>query len=681
MPHDKDKELNTYRNLIEQPTEFVDGFGIKTILGALFLGLLVTPGSLYIMLVAGEQVGPAARWVTIFLFAEVARRSFKELRQQEVFILYYMTSHIIIRQSGILWNIYMVNSEAFQAMGITQQVPHWVVPSQEVLAEFGRNMFTVEWLPAMGLIALTMIITRVDHFGLGYFLYRITSDVERLPFPMAPIGASGVLAMAETKDRSQQWRPACFAIGGVVGLMFGAVYFGVPAVTELIFREPVFIIPIPWIELTPSFQDSIPATAINVVPNLGMIILGMVLPFWAVVGGFIGFIVTLFLNPILYNGGILRTWFGLPVEGGVLHTWKPGMRTVDTLFVNNVDFYLSFTLGITFFIAFLGLAQAFWPILKQSIARRRRRRAVAGKKEELTAWQRLNRVDRARGDISAWLSLGIYIASTLTYLSVSAYLVNISGEGPFPWLFFIGYGFVYTPLMGYAAAKVEGMAGQHIGVPYIKEATIILSGYRGVAIWYAPIPRHNYAMTVKDFRIIELTGTKLTSVIKTDLVALPIMVLSVIGFSGIIWSQAPLNSSQYRYVQEVWDLMSRNHALIISSTLEGQRTMFFEALRGEYLAYGFFGAGGLYAVLSAFGLPVLLVFGMVRGLGQTNPAGLVPQFVGALLGRFYFRKKFGTMWLRYTPGLYAGYTCGVGLVGMIAVAIRLIASSIAPLPY
>ena len=93
MAYENDKELQIFRNLIEQPEKFEDGFSIKTVIGAILLGCLITPGSLYISLVAGaDQIGPAARWVTIFLFAEVTKRSLKEMRQQEVFVLYYMTS-------------------------------------------------------------------------------------------------------------------------------------------------------------------------------------------------------------------------------------------------------------------------------------------------------------------------------------------------------------------------------------------------------------------------------------------------------------------------------------------------------------------------------------------------------------------------------------------------------------
>lgn len=35
---------------------------------------------------------------------------------------------------------------------------------------------------------------------------------------------------------------------------------------------------------------------------------------------------------------------------------------------------------------------------------------------------------------------------------------------------------------------------------------------------------------------------------------------------------------------------------------------------------------------------------MVRGLGQSTPHGLILEAVGALLGLFYFYKRYGSMW-------------------------------------
>ena len=86
----EDKELKEYRDLLPPPDHFEEGFGWKSMVGALFIGFLMMPGSMYLGLVIGHGIGPAARWVTIILFAEMAKRSYTQLRQQEIFVLYYM---------------------------------------------------------------------------------------------------------------------------------------------------------------------------------------------------------------------------------------------------------------------------------------------------------------------------------------------------------------------------------------------------------------------------------------------------------------------------------------------------------------------------------------------------------------------------------------------------------------
>jgi hypothetical protein len=68
----------------------------------------------------GTGIGPAARWVTIILFAEMAKRSYTQLKQQEIFVLYYMAGAAMASPfSGLLWNQYLVQSEAAQMLGLT----------------------------------------------------------------------------------------------------------------------------------------------------------------------------------------------------------------------------------------------------------------------------------------------------------------------------------------------------------------------------------------------------------------------------------------------------------------------------------------------------------------------------------------------------------------------------------
>jgi len=77
----------------------------------------------------------------------------------------------------------------------------------------------------------------------------------------------------------------------------------------------------------------------------------------------------------------------------------------------------------------------------------------------------------------------------------------------------------------------------------------------------------------------------------------------------------------------------------------------------------------------------MLVFGMVRGLG-TLPHFVFPEMVGALISQYYFVPRYGARrWKQYATVLMAGYSCGMGLVGMGTVAIAMISKSVSQMPY
>src|SRR5690242_21872614 len=82
---DEDRELREFRELMAPPDHWEDGFGLKAMIGGLFVGLIMTPASMYMSLVIGpNDMGPAAQWVTIILFIEVARRSFTRSAERRV---------------------------------------------------------------------------------------------------------------------------------------------------------------------------------------------------------------------------------------------------------------------------------------------------------------------------------------------------------------------------------------------------------------------------------------------------------------------------------------------------------------------------------------------------------------------------------------------------------------------
>jgi hypothetical protein len=651
----EDKELKEYRDLLTTPDHFEEGFDWKTVIGAIFIGFLMMPGSMYLQLVIGTGIGPAARWVTIILFAEIARRSYTDLKQQEIFILYYMAGAALASPfQGLLWSQYLVQSDAAKMLGLAEYIPAWVAPAGDSMSLVERTFFHRDWMIPILLLVGSQVIQRIDHFGLGYALYRITSDVEKLPFPMAPVGALGTMALAEsTEDRQKGWKWRVFSIGGVIGLFFGGVYVLLPTVSGLIFNESIQLIPIPWIELTRRTEEILPAVATGIQLDLGLLFVGMVLPFWAVIGGLIGLIITIIANPILYHYGILQRW-------------HQGMETVDTIFANNFDFYMSFGIGLGLAIGFIGI----WHVISSF------RKSAATDRGSL---KDLFNPPAGRGDFNFWIAIGIYVFSTLSYVGLCTWLVP-----NFPWIFFLGYGFIYTPFISYITARMEGIAGQFVNLPMVREASFIAGakffGYQGIEIWYAPIPIHNYGKATVDFREIELTGTSIRGIIKAEMVVFPVVMIASLLFSQFIWRLAPIPSSSYPYALKLWHLQALNTLLMQTSTLEGN-SLFYQALNGIYVMAGM-GLGVVtYMILSLLGLPTLLVYGVVRGLGQSAPHGLILELLGALLGRYYFLKRYGKMWRQYAPVLLAGFSCGMGLTGMFAMGFALILKSLGRLAY
>ena len=667
----EDAELKQFRDLMPRPDHFEDGFGWKAIFGALFVGVIMTPASMYMQLVTGQDVGGAAQWVTVILFIEVARRSFTTLRRPEIFILYSMAGSALAGAGpgqGLLWQQYLVQSDALRAFGVAENVPWWVAPSDpETLGT--RSFFDPAWAVPIGLFALATILQRFDNFGLAYIMFRLTSDVEKLPFPLAPVNAQGIVALADASDGRETWRWRVFSFGAMLGLGFGAVYIALPTITGALLPQPIQIFPIPFVDLTTNYEELLPTVPLLFSFDLKFLILGMVLPFWAMVGSFVGLLFTLLVNPL-----VLR-----PL--GVLDTWSPGTGAIRTIQANTLDFYFSFGLGLTFAIAVIGI----WHVASSF---RQGRRTGETSRVDLKA---LFNPPKGRGDFPLWVAMLVYVVTMSITIATAFILLKVShGDDPAnvtdPSYILLGvfvfYGFVYTPIVSYVSARMEGIVGMTVQVPFIREATFILSGYQGAAVWFTPFPYQDYGREVLYFRTTELTGTTILSRVKAELFVLPIVIVSMVVFSHFIWQIAPVPSSAFPYAEQYWDLIAYQRGLIWSSTLPGgENGPFAQAFVWEYLFLGLGGAVGLYAALSFFGLPVLLVYGVIRGLDQSLPHVILPQFLGALLGRYYFRRKFGEQWPHYIIVFFAGYMAGEGLVAMFSLGTVFISKSVITSPY
>lgn len=659
-----DKELEEFRQVMEVPSTFEDGFNWTSLLGAVFVALLMVPGAIYMGLLAGiDSIGSASQWVTVILFIEVAKRAQKNLKRAEIFVLFFMAGSAMgLPFNGLLWNQFFIRSDAAIATGIAADLPIWFAPAVDSASYSLRTFFHLDWLPVIGMVIFGTFFGTLSSTILGYGLFRVASDVEKLPFPMAPIGAQGVMALAEDADEKElqqsegKWRWRVFSIGGALGLAFGAVYLLLPTLTGALTGEPITVFPIPFSDFTAQTGNYLSAVATGISWDFGNLIFGMVLPFFAMVGAFVGLLSTFIINPILYNVGILQSW-------------TPGENTISTIYLNNVDFYFSFHIGIAIAIAIGGL----WQVFKSLRASRQARQESSATLPRPS----VGAVPEGRGDIQTWLIVLVYFAVTITYILVSGWLIDWH-RGVMIVLLFLG--FIYTPLISYVTARLEGMVGQVVEVPFIREAALILSGYSGVAVWFLPIPMANYGSMTVFYRQCELTGTKFTGIWKTQIALFPIILISSIFFMNFIWSLNEVPSAVYPFADEMWKLHAENACIMFSSTL-GEYSIFEDAFRFTYILSGTLFGGFLFGLMTLLGAPVLLTYGVVRGLGQTTPHAVIPQFIGALIGRYYFRRKLGLRWRQYIPVVSAGFACGMGLITTVGVGITFLSKAALPLPF
>ncbi len=662
-----DKELQEYRDIMKPPevTSFEDGFSWKAVAGAILLGFIVNPATDYLSLVIGNDanIGGAMKWVLVILFAEIAKRSFTVLKTQELYVLHFMSGAVLADPfSGYLFKQFVVQSEYVQALGLTAQLPSWAFPSAASIQEAGRTIIgNTAWLPIIGLTMFGLIVSRVDNYGLGYVLYRMVSDVEKLPFPFAPVSAAGIVALSTDRGDEATWRWRCFSIGGALGIAWGLIYICVPMITEVLLPKRIELVPLIFIDMSHAVSRYLPAVGFDLVINFGAFLSGMIIPFWSVMGAFIGLITTMIANPLLYNAGILTSW-------------KAGDSFIDTMFNNSIDFYLAFGLGLTLAVTF---SQLF--IFLSSVVRNR----MKPKSKELShrkSWSTQMREDigilltnnAARGDFSIFIALALYVVTTASWIILGSCLIT-----GYPWLIMAGYAVIYTPLISYATAKLEGICGQAVNIPFLRELTILLTGHKGVDIWFAPMPIQNLGPETVGFKVLELTGTKIISQIKTILLTLPIIVIASLVTSEILWRMAPIPSSAYPWTEKMWELQLRNFCLMLTSTQEGG-SQFLEALHFDYAVWGFASGSALFFILSSLGMPIMLIFGAVWGLAQSSPGAIFCTMAGALVGRFFFKPKFKDMWLKYMVVIMAGFGCGMGITSMIAMSFNVISRMLKP---
>ncbi len=659
-------------SLLPADLKYEDAFNRNVIMAALFVGIVMLPGAMYMGLVAGVGLGGAAEWVTMILFLEVARRTFVTLKAQELMLIYWVAGAMIgvsgAFGSGLhtfggsfgafIWQQYLIQHPLLA--DLAPKIPDWVVPPVSSGVYALRTFFHPAWMKPVLIGMVVTILYRINSVTLGYVLFRVTSDVEQLPFPLVNVDVGGTMALAESSSGKEGWRWRVFSIGAMIGVVWGAIYVVVPTLTSAIAPKPILLVPIPWIDFTTLVQGILPGALFGISTNLSGVVWGMVLPRDIAWGTFAGSLIgSMLIPPVLY-------WTH------TLSDWKPGYGAIPTSIALNWNFWISFGAGVGLLFGWASLISLFRTMLKQ---RRERRAANPG-----ADGFKFPDPPPDRGDFHVGRTLIVWAASTVAIIGVVKWLVP-----DFPVWITAVFGLLWSPLNSFITAQMVAITSRQGGdpFPFLREFTFFLSGYRGVALWFAPVPLYDHGWEPRTFKQLEMARVRFPSYLKF----IVFTTLLTFAFSGIywslIWKLAPIPSAAYPYAQTYWPLGVQNQYIWLSITDPASPTRAYfiqKVLNFRFIGMGFAFAGALWAITSWLKAPALFFFSLLGSLQQW-PHDTIPMMIGALIG-FRMGKRFGTeKWAAYAPIVGAGFACGMGLIGMVAIAITLMAKAVTPLLY
>jgi hypothetical protein len=288
-----------------------------------------------------------------------------------------------------------------------------------------------------------------------------------------------------------------------------------------------------------------------------------------------------FASPFLYDAGLLPSW-------------SSGMDTIRTQIVTGIDFWRAFSIGITLAVTVISFYQLLSTARQRRLQMRSETLGDQSRYPDTCQHEGCNAPSEVRGYCLRHLGRGDFNLWVCVILfAVAAVYPIVLAKTLFPTLvttgllvLFFGIAFIYAPIMSFVSARLDGLIGREVQIPYINEAIIFLTGYRGVDIWFVPFPTRNYGGHAEGFRVVELTGMRFTSLLKAELFMLPIVFVVSLMYWSFLWRLGPIPSESYPYAQLMWPLQAFDKALFFSSTMYSRMWREGEDLEGERLREG-----------------------------------------------------------------------------------------------
>ncbi|RLG35649.1 MAG: hypothetical protein DRN91_09165, partial [Candidatus Alkanophagales archaeon] len=578
------------------------GVTSASILAIAYAALTMTPVIIFMSLSTG-LVDPyrfIPVFVTLLLFTEIGRYTGRWITPQEAYIIYYMAEIVAFEATyyqGLLMGLYYRNAPYTKLFGLAEKIPLWVAPPLESWAAKVRTFIAPEWIMPLSITLISTIASILIDLGLSIIFSQLFIEVEKLPFPVAPIDSEAILTLTERKPE----KIVVFSIAAIISFFYEFLVYGVPSVSEAVIGARVKFIEFPWIDLTKVVEMALPGAILGIATDISTFTVGWLIPFNAVVWLFIGSL------SFFVIGNALALKFPHPYFERWQKEWTVGADIAWLWQRSMYNLWASPSIGLTLA---LGIYSAI--ISARTIV------------VTFRGLPRLRKAWRERGYLTFMHAYIMIIVGTLMGIALSTYLC------PHLWFFWAISWSLLPIIQGLIGARSIAEIGLGVRIPYIKEAFLLTFTEPGDVIpWMVPAKIGSGAgMIVHRIKVATIVGAKPADYYKAYAITLPLMLIVSFIYWQAFWSIAPIPSTFYPWSSMQWPVSSLSFALWVSRSIEIFKP---DAILGFFAVFLTIGL-----VTRKFNIPFSL-YGFVAG-AQLLPPFAINYLIGAIVGRVIERK-------------------------------------------
>jgi len=611
--------------------ELKRGITWRSLLGIIYSAAVIQPVVIWIYLATGNLILGLATYATIFVFSELAALSGKPLTKQEILIFMVgsqFASIGVYLWPNLVYNLYLRRHPLIASIGIAALIPDWFAPNPKSPVWNLQTFFHPDWITPITLNLVMIISSILVDLSLGFLTRELYVIHEKLAFPIAQVQASICETLADRKPS----RLKIFTFSSLISFIYGIILYAIPTLSEAILNRTMVVLPLPWIDLNSMVEHLVPGASLGIATDITVIAIGLILPPVITISVLIGSLAFYFV------GNSLLVSIGLFTE------WTPGMNLQNAWQRSILNYWAGPTIA-------LGIAAGIMPLIINP-------RAI------IDSFRSLLRIPTAGGEVSLKLILLMYLAGIAIGIVTAVILVP---QFPF-WIFILLSG-VWPFVINIISARSLGVTGLAINIPYVREGTIMASGYEGIDVWFAPtlVPAAagvGGAQWCERFKVAELTSTSPIDLVRAMLIAFPLALTLGFIYTQMFWTIAPIPSSLFP--APFWDI----NVTMTTLFLKRQATVF----RPDWMAVTLVVGVVLQLLISFLRLPISLI-GIA--MGATWP---IANAVGIMIGFMSLKileHLYGKSWINQQKvTIVAGLFTGEGLIVAFSAAAAIISKSI-----